>query len=307
MDGKIAGGSGLVLHQPRHARQTARRAASRGFPLPHGLAPLLVLLAAAVQGRGAELQLKTQAAWETYIRFTEQRITSEVDDGDRFLVMDFLPESEAGAVRARLRSGQLEIRKLKTTREGAREISVDDGMIHHWIGSIFLPGANLDEVIHWVQDYDHHAGRFPEVIDSKLISRQGDTFHLYFKVRRKKIITAYYNTFYTARYHPKGPKRVFSDSRSTKIAQLENAETPQETEKPVGNDSGFLWRLNSYWRFEEADGGVYVECESVSLSRGIPFGFGWMIRSYVESVPRESLENTLTSIRAGVSDGTAAK
>jgi len=93
---------------------------------------------------------------------------------------------------------------------------------------------------------------------------------------------------------------VFSDSHSTKIAQLDNPDTPQERERPVGEDSGFLWRLNSYWRYEEADGGVYVECESVSLSRAIPFGFGWIIGSYVESVPRESLENTLTSIRDGV-------
>jgi hypothetical protein len=94
--------------------------------------------------------------------------------------------------------------------------------------------------------------------------------------------------------------RVFSRSHSTKIAQLDNPDTAQERERPVGEDSGFLWRLNSYWRYEEADGGVYIECESISLSRGIPFGFGWIVGSYVESVPRESLETTLTSIRDGV-------
>ena len=271
------------------------------------LPTVLLFLSAAAAARGAELQPKTQTSWETYIRFTEQRITKEVDDPQRFLVMGFRPLTEANSVRAQVQRGLLDIRKMKTTREGGREIAVDDGMIHHWIGTVFIPGAKLDAAIEWVQDYDHHAGRFPEVIASKLIARQGDTFQLYFKVRRKKVITAFYNTFYTASYHRKGPQRIFSDSRSTKIAQLENAETPQETERPVGNDSGFLWRLNSYWRFEEADGGVYVECESVSLSRGIPFGFGWIIGSYVESVPRESLENTLTSIRDGVKAAMAAR
>ncbi|MBI2818479.1 MAG: hypothetical protein HYX73_00735 [Acidobacteria bacterium] len=270
------------------------------LPAHHRFLLLLLLLSAGLPAPAAELQLKTLAAWETYIRFTEQRIAEEMEGNPRFLAMNFQPEAESKSIRTELQRGQLEIRRMKTTREGGREIGVDDGMIHHWIGAVFIPGAKLDAVIAWVQDYDHHAGRFPEVIASKLISRQGDTFQLYFKVRRKKIITAYYNTYYTATYHRKGPHRMFSDSRSTKIAQLDEPDTPQERERPVGDDSGFLWRLNSYWRFEEADEGVYVECESVSLSRAIPFGFGWIIGSYVESVPRESLENTLTSIREGV-------
>ena len=68
----------------------------------------------------------------------------------------------------------------------------------------------------------------------------------------------------------------------------------------MGNDSGFLWRLNSYWRFQEENGGVFVECESISLSRAIPFGLGWLLKGIIESVPQESLESTLTSIREGV-------
>jgi hypothetical protein len=61
-----------------------------------------------------------------------------------------------------------------------------------------------------------------------------------------------------------------------------------------------MWRLNSYWRFEETDGGVIVECESISLSRSIPFGVGWLVGSFVESVPKESLSDMLVAIREGV-------
>ena len=50
--------------------------------------------------------------------------------------------------------------------------------------------------------------------------------------------------------------------------------------------------------------GGFVECEFISLSRSIPFGLGWLIKGYVkgyvESISRESLANTLTSIRDGV-------
>jgi hypothetical protein len=231
---------------------------------------------------------------------TERRIEHEVSDNARFLAMDFLPEGATEALRARLQRGQVDVIKMETKLGDGSRIEVDDGMVHHWVGAIFLPQAKLDAVIEWVQDYDHHAGRFPEIIESKLISRSGDMFEIYFKVRRKKFITVYYKTYYAANYHRKGPQRVFSDSRSTKIAQLDEPETPRETERPVGNDSGYLWRLNSYWRYEERDGGVYVECESLSLSRDLPFGLGWIIGGYAQSVPRESLENTLTAIRAGV-------
>jgi len=86
------------------------------------------------------------------------------------------------------------------------------------------------------------------------------------------------------------------------IAELADAGTASEKEKPVGDDSGFFWRLNSYWRFKQENGGVFIECESISLSRSIPFGFGWLVKGYVESVPRESLEGTLTSIRQGVAE-----
>lgn len=71
----------------------------------------------------------------------------------------------------------------------------------------------------------------------------------------------------------------------------------RERELPVGLDGGYLWRLNTYWRFLERDGGTYMECESLTLTRGIPFGIGWIIRPFVTSIPRESLEFTLNSTR----------
>jgi hypothetical protein len=260
----------------------------------------ILALPGALPAHSAELQPKTLAAWETYIGLTEQRIEKELASSEKFLVMDFWRPGQAASVRGALRRGQLDVRKLRTTRQGGGSIDVDDGMIHHWIGSVFVPAVKLDALIRWVQDYDRHQRYFPEVEQSRLVSRQGDTFQIFFKLRRKKVITVVYNTNHTATYQSKDAHHVSSRSFTTRIAQLDAPDTVEEKEKPVGNDSGFLWRLNSYWRFEEAEGGVYVECESVSLSRSIPFGLGWMIRGFVESVPRESLESTLTSLREGV-------
>ena len=76
-------------------------------------------------------------------------------------------------------------------------------------------------------------------------------------------------------YFPVDATHCRSRSVSTRIAEVEDAGLPNEREKPVGHDGGFLWRIDSYWRFEEQDGGAYVEAESISLTRDIPTGLGW--------------------------------
>jgi len=250
-------------------------------------------------GWGAELKPQTLEAWNTYVRLTEQRIAGELNDGPRFLVADFLGDGESRSIRTLLRKGEVPIRKMKTSDGNGREIEVKDGMIHHWLGGIFVPDTKLDALLRWLQDYDRHEQYFKEVEKSKLLSRQDPTYQIFFRLRRKKVVTVVYNTNHTAVYRYHDARRVSSRSFTTRIAEVDNAGALSEKEKPVGDDSGFLWRLNSYWRFQEDDGGVIVECESLSLSRAIPNGLGWLISRYVESVPRESLENTLNSVRDG--------
>ena len=66
---------------------------------------------------------------------------------------------------------------------------------------------------------------------------------------------------------------------------------------PEGQDSGFLWRLNGYWSIQEGDGGVYVECRSVTLTRGVPLGLGWIVKPFTLSLPRDSLVSTLEATK----------
>jgi hypothetical protein len=182
---------------------------------------------------------------------------------------------------------------------GAAEPSVPDGRIHHWAGAVLIPGVTLDHVLRYLRD---RAGResaaFDDVLSSKLLSRDGDRLQIYMKLRRESIITVTYNTEHAVEYRRLTDGRASSRSVATKIAELEHAGTPQEREKPVGNDHGFLWRLNAYWRYEQVDKGVLIECESASLSRGVPFGLAWLVNSKVEGIARESLEKTLVSLRA---------
>ena len=272
------------------------RIATRGAVL----LALCLCLATPLAAAAAILQMRTLQSWDLYIQQTEKRIAGELTDESRFLRVDRMKPADAAKIQGVVKAGNVYSERMKTLDAGGREIGVDDGMIHHWYGTIFIPGIRVDPLIHWIQDYDQQYKYFKEVEKSKLLSHNGDTFRIYLRLTRTKVVTVHYNTEHTVVYRDHGPGRASSRSFTTKIAEIDKAGTSSEKEEPPGNDSGFMWRLNSYWRFREQDGGVVVECESVSLSRQIPFGFGWLVGSYVESIPRESLESALTSIRDGV-------
>jgi len=241
----------------------------------------------------AELQPRTVAAFDRYVRLTEARTNS---DGS-FLWVDELPTSQKGASMAALHRGELLIERLMT-RDGGEKIDVPDGLVHHWLGLVFVPGARIDQALSLLQDYDRHAEIYrPAVARSKLLARDGEVFRTYLRFFMKKVVTVVVNTENEARFTRLGTDRAQSRIYSTRIAEVEDPDTPREREMPVGRDGGYLWRLYSYWRFLERDGGTYVQCESISLTRGIPIGFGWLVGPFVTSIPRESLAFTLETTR----------
>ena len=257
---------------------------------------LTAIIIAALLGApaaAAELHARTVAAFDRYVRISEQRMDS---DGS-FLWVDGLPDSQKRARLGELGRGELLIERL-TTRDRGREIDVPDGLIHHWVGLVFAPGTTVDQALALLQDYDHHAEIYrPAVARSKLLSRDGDVFRVYLRFAMKKVITVVVNTENEATFTRLDPGRAQSRVYSTRIAEVEAANTPQEREKPIGRDGGYLWRLYTYWRFLERDGGTYVQCESISLTRGIPLGFGWLVGPFVTSIPRETLAFTLETTR----------
>jgi hypothetical protein len=113
----------------------------------------------------------------------------------------------------------------------------------------------------------------------------------------KKVLAVVVNTENEVRFTRLGSYRAQSRIYSLRVAEVADPGTLQAHERPVGHDGGFLWRLYTYWRFLERDGGTYVQCEAISLTRSIPFVFEWLIGPFVTSVPRESLTFTLEATR----------
>jgi hypothetical protein len=174
-------------------------------------------------------------------------------------------------------------------------------MLQDWVGLMFIPNATIQQVKTILQDYDNYKNFYkPEVIESKPIAHQGDDYDIFLRLYEKHVLTVVLNASYHVHYGMPDARRMVVNSHSTRIAEVKDAKRSYTEEHPVGDDTGFLWRLNSYWRFEEADGGVYAECEAISLSRDVPLGLGWMLKGFLERFPKESMLNTLRGTRAAV-------
>jgi hypothetical protein len=198
------------------------------------------------------------------------------------------------------------------TLDAGRKIDVSGGLIHHWVGTTFIPGATVDQVIALMQGYDRYQDVYsPNVRRSRLVHRDGDRFNVSLQLFMKKVISVVLNTENDVLYRRLSNTRAFVRGYSTRIAEVSNAGESGESELPVGHDGGYLWRFNNYCSLEHraapagAPGspgppgtpGTYVQCESLSLSRGVPTGLGWLIGPFVTSIPRESLAFTLGRMR----------
>ena len=240
-----------------------------------------------------ELKPETRAAFAGFTRSLEQFEARRLDGRVPFLWADESPER-----RAELRDGQILIESLGDPPMP----EVAGGLVHVWTGAMFVPDADANDLLRVLQDYDRHQEWYAEVVESRTLGRDGDTIRGFLRLQKKQVLTVTLNTEHEATYTQVSDTRWVGTSYSTKISEIEDAGEASETELPVGNDSGFLWRMNAYWRLEEADGGVFAECVSVTLSRGVPTGLGWLINPFIRDMPRESLEAALEATRGAVSE-----
>jgi hypothetical protein len=240
------------------------------------------------------------------LQATETQIGSELARREPFLWLENLSADRRAAAEAHFRGGQAVIERLDTLNHGnggehGNPMTVPGGMIHHWIGTVFIPGTTLAQTLALEEDYDRHQEYFrPDVMRSKILRHDGDDFLIELRLRKKKIITTVLDSEHEIHCTLVDATHAWSSSRATRIQEVDDAGETSQRLLPVGHDQGFLWRMNTCWRFEEKDGGTQVECQSVSLTRDIPEGLGWLVGPFVTSVPRESLTFTLASTRSAV-------
>jgi hypothetical protein len=236
-----------------------------------------------------QLRLQTLESFSAYIRDAEAEMDKTTGVSSPFLWSDRSPERtelvRAGHVLAQFWSGRGPVR-------------VPNGLIHDWIGTALIPGTTIEDTLALAQDYDNHKNVYqPQVIDSRLISRRSNDFRIYLRLLKKKILTVVLDTYHDVHYRSLSGKRRLCRSYATRIAEVEHPGAPDERVLEPDNGYGFLWRLYSYWRFQEKKNDVYIECRAISLSRDIPFGLAWLIEPIVQQLPQESLIHSLEATR----------
>jgi len=268
---------------------------------------LAACVALPIPASAADLQPQTAKAYDRYIELTGAQVTAELAQSGAYLWVERLPPAQRAADEEQLRNGQLVIERLETLDSG-KPIPTPGGIIHHWVGTVFVPGATLGQTISFMQDYDHKVEYFkPDIVRSKILRHEGDDYFVLLRFYKKKIITTVIDTDQEVHYHVVDSTHAYSRSKTTRVQEVEDAGKSDEKLEAEGHDRGFMWRMNTYWRFEEKDGGTYVECQAISLTRDIPIGLGWMVGSFVTSVPRESLTFTLTTAREALVQRNAAQ
>jgi hypothetical protein len=234
----------------------------------------------------AESSAEALAAFDSYVGAVEARLARQHRSQDGFLA----PLASPAQSEQRLRRGDLIVEQL-TPSTGA---VFSGAMLHHWRGTAFAPGATAADFERLMKNFNAYPEYFsPQVLQAKVLTQQGDHIQAVMRVRQKHVLTVVMDTAYDIAFGRLDARHGYSISRSTQISEIASLGTNAERALTPSEEHGFLWRMNTYWSYEERNGGLTMQIESVSLTRAIPTGLGWAIGPFVESVPRESLEFTL--------------
>jgi hypothetical protein len=248
---------------------------------------LAIFLLIAPERAAAEPLSAAVTGFNAYIAQLESRLGRQHSSTEGFL---------APFNAARVRRGEVVIERL-TPATGA---TFPGAMLHHWRGTAFVPGARAVDLERLLRDYSSYPRVYaPQVITAKVLAHDGNHYQTMLRLSQKHVITVVLDTTYDIQFSPAAEPDAqlgahgYSISYSTRIAEIDAPGSASEHALDAKHEHGFLWRLNTYWSWEERDGGLYMQIETVSLARSVPTGLGWAIGPFIQSIPRESLEFTL--------------
>lgn len=240
-----------------------------------------------------ELQASTIKAWDEYVRSAEARTQARAGSMRPFLWIDESPERRAEVERG-------EVIVAPVVGHGTQ--SVPDGLIHDWIGAVFIPHATIESLSRVLHDYNRYKDIYkPAVADSETLGCRGGNpeFAMVWQ-RRVLFVHAAIEGQYVAQDVALGPRRGYTVADTTKMQEIENYGRAKQRLLPPGEGRGFIWRLHSIARYEETDRGVYLELEAIALTRDIPASLAWLVSPVVNHLSMNSLTTTLRQTRQAV-------
>lgn len=224
------------------------------------------------------------AAFDSYIANVEGRLDKQHRSPSGFLASSPLDS---------LRTAQPILEQLSSS--GGTPLP--GALLHDWRATAFVPGASVEDFERLLKDFDAYPKYFaPQVLQAKVLARQGDRMQAVMRVSQRHVITVVMDSTYDISFGRPDAQHGYSRSKSIAMSEIASAGSRNEHALGSAEEHGFLWRLNTYWSYEERDGGLAIQIESISLSRSIPTGLGWAVRPFIESVPLDSLDFTMQSV-----------
>jgi hypothetical protein len=233
----------------------------------------------------ASLRPETVSAWQAYVQGARFRMQERLQPGRRFLSVD-----EIEGMVDKLKGGEPFAFPLGRTPQ-----KIPAGLIHDWQGIAFIPNVNIDDVLSTVRDYTHYTDFFhPTVMKSSVVNADGqkDRFSMLL-ANKSLILRTALDGDYESAYSRVDDRRWYSISETTRIQEVANYGTPEQRTLSENEGTGLIWKLLSITRFEQRDGGVYIETEVIALSRDIPATFRWIATPIVRRISKASLVTSL--------------
>jgi hypothetical protein len=254
-------------------------------------------LVAPAASRGAELREETLKTWDAYTQTVNSQMRGRLESS--FLWVDEAPDRLH-----RVRGGEILVSSVG--QQNPKPVS--SGLIHHWIGAAFIPDARLEDVLSAVRDYGDYKEYYkPTVVDSKSLGTDGACDEYSMRVVNKETVAeTALDIEYETCYVKTDERRWYSITHNTRVQEIRHYGKPNEQELPPNQGSGYIWRLYSVARFEERDGGIYVELEAIALSRDIPVALRWVVNPIVRRVSRNSMLVSLQQMQEAVRSTEAA-
>jgi len=244
--------------------------------------------------RGAQPTAESLAAWKAHVAQARTALNQCAQANDSLLLI-----ARKDAVEQRVREGRIVV----THTAGGGILHVPNGLIHDWTGAVFIPGAHAADVTAGLQNYDAYAATYrPAVSESHLIASRGNEFRYRLKFQSDSFgIKAGLRGDFESSYWTPDAQHNYSTTEAIRLVELANPGTPSERELAPEEAHGYIQRMFTIVRYTEADGGVFVEVEAMSLSRDIPGAVRWAVAPLVERFSRQVLTTTLEKFRTSVS------
>lgn len=261
--------------------------------LPFLIAAFLLALPA----NAANLKPETVSAWNNYVDQAQADLQRRIQPGGCFLwTMENADRAE------RVHAGEIVV----APAPGPDPKNVPGGLIHHWVGAIFIPNRTIEQLVNVTRNYDRYKDYYqPSVIESRTVASGDANDEFSMRIMNKALfLKVALDADYRVTYVRVDENKIYSISRTTRLQEIDGYGGAREHVIPEGEGLGYIWKLVSIARMEQRDGGVYLELEGIALSREIPLAARFLADPIVRRVSRNSMLVSLRETREALHEDT---